>query len=114
MWSSFGRTVAGKAIREKFYWSTIGQKFLVGNSCTVRKMRMTSNWQERNKILIRCEKFSIIKLICENPHHSMIMFTWDALKDNVKQAKILLTITEPCSNPELSQEHWKKYGARKQ
>ena len=29
------------------------------------------------------------------------MYTWDALKDNAKQAKILWTITEPCSNREF-------------
>ena len=29
------------------------------------------------------------------------MYTWAALKDNVKQAKILWTITEPCSNREF-------------
>ena len=29
------------------------------------------------------------------------MYIWDVLKDNVKLAKILLTITEPCLNPEF-------------
>ena len=29
------------------------------------------------------------------------MYTWDVLKDNVKYAKILLTITEPCLNREF-------------
>ena len=52
---------------------------------------MTSNWLERNKTLIRCGKYSIKKLIWENQHLSLIMYTWDALKDNVKQAKIFLT-----------------------
>ena len=32
------------------------------------------------------------------------MFTWGALKDNAKQAKILSTITEPCLNPDFLQE----------
>ena len=36
------------------------------------------------------------------------MYTWGALKDNVKLAKILLTITEPCLNPEVPQEQMKK------
>ena len=39
---------------------------------------------ERNKTLIRCGKYSIMKLILENQHLSLIMYTWDALKDNVK------------------------------
>ena len=38
------------------------------------------------------------KLVWENQHHSLIMYIWDALKDNVKKSKILLTITEPCLN----------------
>ena len=32
------------------------------------------------------------------------MYSWDVLKDNVKEAKILLTITEPCLNPEFPLE----------
>ena len=35
------------------------------------------------------------------------------LKDSVKQAKILLTITEPCFNPEFPQEQLKNYHAWK-
>ena len=45
-------------------------------------MWMTSNWLERNKTLIRCGKYSIKKLIWENQHLSLIMYTWDVLKDN--------------------------------
>ena len=64
---------------------------------------MTSNWLERNKILIRCGKYLIKKSIWENQHHSLIMYTWDVLKDNLREAKILLTITEPCLNHEFPQ-----------
>ena len=42
------------------------------------------NWLERNKSLIRCGKYSTKKSICENQHLSLVMYTWDALKDNVK------------------------------
>ena len=48
---------------------------------------MTSKWLERNKTLIRCGKWSIKKLIRENQHLSLIMYTWGALKDNVKKNK---------------------------
>ena len=41
------------------------------------------------------------------------VYTWDVLKDNVKQAKILLTITEPCFNREFPREELKNYHARK-
>ena len=36
------------------------------------------------------------------------MYTWAALKDNAKQAKILWTITEPCSNREFPREEVEK------
>ena len=55
-------------------------------------------WLDRNETLIRCGKYSVKKLIWENQHLSLIMYTWAALKDNVKEAKILWTITEPCLN----------------
>ena len=41
------------------------------------------------------------KSIWENQHLSLIMYSWPALKDNVKSAKILWTITEPCLNREF-------------
>ena len=86
-----------------------GRKFQIGNVSffIVKKefsylcMWMTSNWLERNKILIRCGKYSTKKLIWENQHLSWIMYTWDALNDNAKHAKILRTITEPCLNREF-------------
>ena len=64
VWSSFGRTGMRKAIWESF-WSTVGRKFPIGNACsyTVKRddsylcMWMTSDWLERNKILIRCGKY---------------------------------------------------------
>ena len=37
-------------------------------------MWMTSNWQGRKKILIRCGKYSSKKLILENQHLSLIIF----------------------------------------
>ena len=45
------------------------------------------NLLARNKILIRCGKYSIKRLIWENQHLSWIMKTRDALRDNVKMSK---------------------------
>ena len=64
-------------------------------------------------MLIRCGKYFAKKLIWEIQHHSLNMHTWDALKDNVKQAKILRTITEPCSNREFPRVQRKNYHAWK-
>ena len=104
----------------KSHCSTVGRRFAIGNaySYTVKKgsylcMWMTSNWQERNKILIRCGKYSTKKLIWENQHLSLMMYTWDALKDNVKNTKILWTITEPCSNREFPRGELKNYHSLK-
>ena len=82
----------GKGNLRKSYCNTVGRRFPIGNaySYTVKKgysylcMWMTSNWLERNKTLIRCGKYSTKKLIWENQHLSSIMYTWAALKDNVK------------------------------
>ena len=41
------------------------------------------------------------------------MYTWAALNDNAKWAKILWTITEPCLNPEFPQEQLKNYHSLK-
>ena len=43
-----------------------------------------SNWLERNKTLSRCGKYSIKKPIWKKQHLSLIMYTWDVLKDKVK------------------------------
>ena len=71
------------------------------------------NWLERNKILIRCGNCSTKKLIWENQHLSWIMYTWDVLKDSVKQAKTLWTISEPCSNREFPRGEQRNYHSLK-
>ena len=110
VWSSFGRIVMGKTIWKNPCEIRLRESFLSnGNaySYTVKKdysylcMWKTSHWLERNKILIRCGKYETKKLIWEDQHRSLIMTTWDVLKDNVKWAKMLLTISEPCLNPEF-------------
>ena len=58
-------------------------------------------------MLIRCGNYLTKKLILENQHLSWIMYTWAALNDNAKFAKILWTITEPCSNREFPWEEQK-------
>ena len=91
-------------------WNAAGRKFTIGNVSLFIVKRdhsylclwMTENWLERNKLLIRCGKHSTKKLIWENQRLSSIMYTWCALKDHVKQAKMLQTISEPCSNCELA------------
>ena len=45
------------------------------------------NWLERNKILIRCVRYETKKLIWENQHHSLTMYTWCVLKDQCEISK---------------------------
>ena len=52
-------------------------------------------------------------IISSRSHDIRSCFPGDALKDNVKQAKILLTITEPCLNPEFPKLQPKNCHARK-
>ena len=98
-----------------------GGKFQIGNVSLyiINKdysylcMWMTENWLERNKILIRCGKYSMKKSNWENQHLSWITYAWAALKDNAKQAKILWTVTEPCSNHEFPRGEWRNYHSLK-
>ena len=108
----YGHPLAGLVWRRQFenpIATRLGEGFQIGSvslySVKTRYsylcMWMTSNWLERNKTLIRCGKYSIKRSIWENQNLSLIMYTWAALKDNVNKAKILWTITEPCSNREV-------------
>ena len=54
--------------------------------------------QDRNRILIRLGKSSWKTLIWESQHHSLTMFVWVALKENVRLVRILWMITKTCSN----------------
>ena len=82
----------GKGKLRKSCCNMVGRRFPIGNaySYTVKKdysdlcMWMTSNWLKRNKTLIQCGKYETKKLISENQHLSLIMYTWAALKDNAK------------------------------
>ena len=87
----YGHPLAG-LLWERQFGTLLGKKFQVGNaySYTVKKdyfylcMWMTSNWLARKKTLIRCGKYSTNQSIWENQHNSLIMYTWDVLKNNVK------------------------------
>ena len=64
VWLSFGRTIMGKAIWEDLIETWLGEGFQIGNvSLYIVKvdysdhcMWMTSNWLEKNKILIRQQR----------------------------------------------------------
>ena len=95
----------GKGNLRKSCWSTGGRRF-PNWECLFAPWKkdysylclwMTSNWLERNKVLIRCGKYSTKKSMWANQHHSLIMKIWVALKENARQANILQTITGICS-----------------
>ena len=80
----------------KSYCSIAGRKFQIGNvsffvhrekglflSVYVDDIKLAG----KKKTLIRCGNYSIKKSIWENQHLSLIMYTWAALKDNVKKSK---------------------------
>ena len=86
----------GRGNLRKSYWSTVGKRFPNWECLFVHRenglflsvyVDDIKNWLERNTSLIRCGKYSTKKSIWENQHLSWIMYTWDALKDNVKWAK---------------------------
>ena len=75
--SSFGRTVMGKAILESSIEVRLGEGFQLGMLIRTQWRRATlisvcgwhKNWLGRNKVLIRCGKYSTKKSIWENQHH---------------------------------------------
>ncbi len=98
----------GKGEFEKVLLSMAGRKFQIGNVslhivkriiricvCGWHKIgwKKTKSWSD-----VQRSRF------WESQHLSSIMYTWDELKDDAKYAKILLTITEPCSNREFPRE----------
>ena len=92
----------------KSYCSTVGKRFPIRNafSYTVNKGLFLSGYVDDLKLAGKKQNvipmwYSSRKSIWENQHLSLIMYTWCVLKDNAKQAKILWTITEPCSNREF-------------
>ena len=87
--SSFGRTVMGKAIWENPIAARLGKGFQLGMLVRTPSKRVIltcvcgwdKTWLERNKTLIRCGNYSTKKSFWENQHLSLIVYTWDALKD---------------------------------
>ena len=79
----------------KYGW----EKFQIGNVYLSTEqedyfyqcMWTISNWQARNKILIRCGMYSIKKLIWENRHHSLIMCTWVCTQRQCEISKDIVT-----------------------
>ena len=113
----------GKGNSRKFYWNKVGKKFQIGNACLIVNREKDflvclcgghKNWLGRNKTLSQCGEYSCKNSIWANRHHSLTMFIWVALKENVKQT----TITGTCSNPEslleqkkttLFREAWRRH-----
>ena len=104
--SSFGKTVMGKTVWENPIAARLEK---VPNWECLFVHHQKKNWLGRNKTLTQCGKYPRKKSIWENRHHALTMFMWVVLNENVKQAKILWTITEICLIPKSLQEPLKSY-----
>ena len=91
----------GKGNLRKTYQTRFGRKFPIGNvfSYTVKKGLFLSVYVDDIKLAGKKQNIDPMwestqqrSSIWENQHLSLIMFSWDALKDNLKSAKILWTI----------------------
>ena len=82
IWSSFGRTIMGKAIRESFYWDTVGKKFWNWEYLFVTPRKRTilvsvcgrfKNWLRWNKTLTQRGKYLLKEVDLGDPtsffHH---------------------------------------------
>ena len=78
----------GKSCLRKSIETWLGENPKLGMSLCSSWKRIilicVCGWLEKNTTLIRCGKYSIKKLIWENQHLSLIMYTWAALNANAK------------------------------
>ena len=81
----------GKAISENPFETQLGEGFQLWMLIRTPSKRdifiCVCDWHKigwKEKTLIRCAKYSIKKSTLENQHLSLIMYTWGALKENVK------------------------------
>ena len=85
--SSFGRTIMGKAIWWNPIAARLGKGFQLGMLIRAQSKKVILICVcglERNKTLIWCGNYTTKKSIWDSRHLSLIMNTWDALKDNVR------------------------------
>ena len=117
VWSSFGRTIMGKAIWENPFETWLGENSKLGMClCTSRKRIILNcvcgwhkiGWKE-TKQWPNVESTYEKKSIWASQHHSLTMSVWVALKENAKLGKILKTITEICLNSGSPQEQKKSF-----
>ena len=115
--SLVGKTIRGSSIGTKIEKSTelgmsaCSSKTRIILICVCGWLKLSGKKQNLHPM------WTIKKSIWENQHLSLIMKTWAALKDHVKWAKILWTITEPCLNHEFPRGELKddtKMSGRKQ
>ena len=114
--STFSRTIVGKAIWESPIEAWLGENSKLG-------MSLCASWK---RIILSCvcgwhkigwketKSWSDVETTQQRSRFGRTniclgsCYTWAALKDNAKQAKILWTITEPCLNREFLRGDWKK------
>ena len=108
-----GQDCCGKGNLRKFYWSTVGKSSKLAKFVHREKGLFLSVYVD--DINLACKKENI------NPMWKVLNkevglgepTSWDVLNDIAKHANILLTLTEPCSNPEFGQAQRRNYHARK-
>ena len=93
----------------KSYCSAVGRRFPIGTaySCTVKKGFLSVYVDDKKLAGKKQNLYPMWKLLNKGSRFGRTnIFPWSCLlrlhsKDNAKQAKILWTITEPCSNREF-------------
>ena len=114
--SSFGRTIMGKAIWRNSIEVRLWEGFQLGMLIRTPLKRIILicvcgwhkiGWKE-TKSWSDVENTRQRSRFGRNQHLSLIMNTWDVFNDSVKEVRILLTITEPCLNPEFPKKQLKK------
>ena len=120
-WSSFGRTVMGKAIWENPIAARLWEGFQLGMLIRTAWKRIIlicvcgwhKNWLERNKTVFRCGKYWIKKLIWGEPTSFLDHVYFGCTQRQCEISKDIWTTTEPCSNREFQREEQRNYHSLK-
>ena len=106
VWTATCRIVVGKTVRGSFITTFMGESTELGmyvrssknKGYFCQKMWMSSKWLETSRIWLSCGRNWWNMWILTNPHHFLMMKTWDALSVNANRMKQLSNKTIRCLN----------------
>ena len=111
-WNLYGHPLTGllKGNLRKSWCNTVGRKFPIGNA--YQKKGCSCLCMDDIKLSGKKQNINPMWKVFNKEVHLSLTCMWDSMT-KWNKAKILLTITEPCLNPEFLQQQLKNYHTRK-